>query len=77
MRIRDRGSGISAEKLEKIGQPFFRAHNDEKPGSGLGLAIVKALVDRLGGDFSLHSTLGRGTVAVVKFPIASNFERAA
>ena len=77
LTIRDQGSGISAEKLQKIGQPFFRAHNDEKPGSGLGLAIVKALVDRLGGDFSLHSTLGRGTIAIVKFPIATHLERAA
>ncbi|HEY2446396.1 MAG TPA: ATP-binding protein [Rhizomicrobium sp.] len=66
--VRDRGAGISAEKLRFIGQPFFQAHetSTRKPGSGLGLAIVKKLTQRLGGEFTIASAPGAGTTVTVR-----------
>lgn len=69
--VRDRGTGIAPDKLRLIGQPFLQAHNAtaRKPGSGLGLAIVKTLVDRLGGEFTVDSALGKGTIVTVRLPL--------
>jgi signal transduction histidine kinase len=69
--VRDNGHGIPADKIRFIGQPFFQAHQatSRKPGSGLGLAIVKKLAERLGGDFTLESTVGVGTRAMVRLPL--------
>src|SRR4029077_12888171 len=68
--VQDRGSGIAADRLRLIGQPFFQAHNAtaRMPGSGLGLAIVKTLVGRLGAELTIKSVLGRGTTAIVDLP---------
>jgi two-component system cell cycle sensor histidine kinase PleC len=68
--VRDRGAGISAEKLRFVGQPFFQAHetSTRKPGSGLGLAIVKKLTQRLGGEFAIASSPGAGTTVSVRLP---------
>ena len=69
--VRDNGIGIPAEKLRYIGQPFFQAHQaaSRRPGSGLGLAIVKKLIERLGGEFAIQSTVGVGTRALVRLPL--------
>lgn len=38
-------------------------------GSGLGLAIAKSLAELHGGDMHIRSTLGKGTVVVVRLPL--------
>lgn len=77
--VRDYGMGIPADKLRHIGQPFFQAHSGSvrKPGSGLGVAIVKKLVERLGGEFAITSTVGVGTTVTVRLPrVGPSFEAA-
>jgi signal transduction histidine kinase len=41
----------------------------ERAGSGLGLAIVKAAMEARGGTVSVASSLGRGTVFTLRFPL--------
>jgi two-component system, NtrC family, sensor histidine kinase HydH len=62
----DRGSGISAENLNTIFNPFFTT----KPqGVGLGLAIVAKIVDEHGGKIAVESEPGRGSVFRIVVPM--------
>ncbi len=70
--IQDRGIGMSAEDLEKIGQPFIQADSayDRKyEGTGLGLSIVKGLAYLHGGSVDIQSALGEGTCVTVRLPL--------
>ena len=65
--VRDNGSGIKPEYLERIWDPFFTT---KKHGTGLGLATVLSIVRKFGGDIGLQSTVGVGTVFSVFLPLA-------
>jgi CheY-like chemotaxis protein len=65
--VRDNGSGIKPEYLERIWDPFFTT---KKHGTGLGLATVLSIVRKLGGEIGLQSVVGVGTVFSVFLPIA-------
>lgn len=65
VKIQDTGEGIAADHLEKIFHPAFTT----KPqGTGLGLAIVEKILWDHGGEITVDSTVGRGTLFVVKLP---------
>jgi two-component system sensor histidine kinase RegB len=70
LEVQDTGAGISAEMLPRVGEPFFTTR---QPGSGMGLGVflARSLSEQLGGSFSLTSTLGRGTRAVVSVPLVA------
>lgn len=60
----DTGIGISKEDVEKIFQDFMQVDEDIQlryGGSGLGLFICKRLVEMMGGQVTVESTLGKGT----------------
>ncbi len=63
----DRGSGIDPKHLENIFNPFFTTKAE---GVGLGLAIVSKIVDEHGGQITVESTLGEGSVFRVYLPVA-------
>jgi len=65
--VRDNGSGIKPEHLEKIFAPFFTT---KKHGTGLGLATVLSIVRKHGGQIALDSQVGVGTVFTVYLPQA-------
>jgi two-component system, cell cycle sensor histidine kinase and response regulator CckA len=65
--VRDNGSGIKPEHLERIWDPFFTT---KKHGTGLGLATVLSIVRKLGGEIGLQSSVGVGTVFSVFLPLA-------
>jgi CheY-like chemotaxis protein len=65
--VRDNGSGIKPEHLEKIWDPFFTT---KKHGTGLGLATVLSIVRQHGGMIGVDSTLGIGTVFTLFLPVA-------
>jgi signal transduction histidine kinase/CheY-like chemotaxis protein len=67
IEVRDNGSGIKPEHLEKIFDPFFTT---KKTGTGLGLATVLSIVKRHGGQIGLDSEMGVGTTFTVFLPRA-------
>jgi len=70
--IADTGIGIGKDALTKLGRPFEQVESQltkSHQGSGLGLAIAKSLVDLHGGRMRIRSTLGKGTLVVVRLPL--------
>jgi signal transduction histidine kinase len=63
----DNGSGIESKYLDKIFDMFYRS-NEKSLGAGLGLYIVKEIIDRLGGEITVHSALNVGTTFKIKLP---------
>jgi signal transduction histidine kinase len=57
--VRDTGTGIKQENLEKIFEPFFTTKGNM--GTGIGLWIAKQLVERRGGQISVSSSTGNGS----------------
>jgi len=65
----DRGSGIAPKDRESIFNPFFTTKSS---GVGLGLAIVSKIVDEHGGQISVESEPGAGSVFRVFLPVREN-----
>jgi len=63
-QVEDTGIGIAAEQLEAIFLPFQQVdeQNRKAEGTGLGLAISRQLVQMMGGEVKVKSTLGKGSV---------------
>jgi len=70
-RIKDTGLGISKEDQEKVFEPFRQVKGElnTQDGTGLGLAITRRFVRLMGGDVSLTSTPGAGSVFRFEVPI--------
>ena len=65
LRISDHGPGIPREDLERIFEPFYRAHQGDH-GSGLGLAIARGFLESNGGRIRAESLPGQGTSFVIQ-----------
>ncbi len=76
IEIADTGSGIPADKLEKVYDPFYTTKEPGK-GTGLGLFIVRQIVERNKGRISLESAVGKGTTFFLDFPAAKAITAAA
>jgi len=72
LAIADSGIGIAKDALARLGRPFEQVESQltkSHQGSGLGLAISKSLVELHGGVMHIRSTLGKGTLVVVRLPL--------
>ncbi len=70
-RVADTGIGISAETQARLFRPFVQADETitrAHGGTGLGLAITRRLAQLLGGDVSLASELGKGSIFTLRVP---------
>ena len=65
--VRDRGSGMSAEVLGRVGEPFYTTKPPDR-GMGLGLFLSRTVVEQLGGELRIDSAPGRGTSVVIDLP---------
>jgi signal transduction histidine kinase len=73
IEVRDQGVGIRAEDLPKLFQRFSRISSDETraiSGTGLGLYIARQLVRRHGGEITVTSRPGAGSVFAISLPLA-------
>lgn len=66
--VADTGHGIPQGIMKKIFEPFFTTKEVGK-GTGLGLSITYDIVRKHGGDISVESDWGKGTMFVVRLPI--------
>jgi signal transduction histidine kinase/ActR/RegA family two-component response regulator len=62
--VRDNGEGLSPEKLTQLFQPFNRLGQEAgvEQGTGIGLVVSKRLVELMGGEIGVTSTVGVGSV---------------
>ena len=67
VRVRDNGSGIPQEAIDKIFNPFFTTKPTDK-GTGLGLAISNDIVRQHGGTIAVTSEAGEFTEMLVTLP---------
>ena len=69
--VEDTGEGIPAHHLDRLFERFYRvdrARSRELGGTGLGLAIVKHLAKAHGGEVSVESRFGEGTLFMIELP---------
>ena len=70
IEVADTGSGIPAEQLSRIYDPFFTTKDIGK-GMGLGLSITYGIVQEHGGAMTCDSAVGQGTRFTISLPHAS------
>ena len=66
IRVRDNGMGISEERLQRLGEPFFS--NKEK-GTGLGLMLCFRIIRQHHGTIHFKSKENEGTTVEIRLPI--------
>ena len=72
IEVRDQGTGIPQDHLDRIFERFYRvdkARSRERGGTGLGLAIVKHIAQVHGGQVSVTSAVGQGSTFTVRLPL--------
>ncbi|MCK4763701.1 MAG: response regulator [Candidatus Aminicenantes bacterium] len=70
LAVEDSGNGIPADQEELIFDVFWRQESPDiagPAGTGLGLAITKRLVEMMGGEISVESEVGKGSIFWVLF----------
>jgi signal transduction histidine kinase len=72
LAVQDHGVGIPAADLSHIFERFHRASNVQGriSGTGIGLASARQIVEQHGGDLTVRSTEGQGSVFTVLLPLA-------
>lgn len=74
IEVADSGLGIPPEQLPDIFEAFRRGSNyaqRERQGAGLGLSITKEIITRMGGEISVSSEPGRGSIFTILLPMES------
>ncbi|NIO72295.1 MAG: sensor histidine kinase [Anaerolineae bacterium] len=69
IEVADTGPGIPQEELPRVWEELYRGQSARGvPGSGLGLTLVRAIVEGHGGQVTLRSRVGQGTVVTMRLP---------
>ncbi len=66
--VHDTGAGIAPDRLGELFQPFAQLRADKR-GTGLGLDITRRIVELMGGEVGVHSTLGQGSCFWFSVPL--------
>lgn len=68
LRVSESGSGINAQDLERIFEPFFTRKKMGRSGTGLGMAVVWGAVKDHNGYIDVESSPGKGSIFSLYFP---------
>ncbi|GAB6091248.1 hypothetical protein JCM12856_28420 [Spirochaeta dissipatitropha] len=71
--ISDNGTGIPAELLQQVFNPFYTTKPVDK-GTGLGLSVTYGIIQEMGGEIEIQSDEGHGTMVLIRLPIAGDGE---
>ena len=75
VRVEDNGSGIAAELLPFVFEPFRRGDAPPEAGLGIGLAVARRIVEAHGGTVHAASSgAGNGATFVVQIPLANKMD---
>jgi signal transduction histidine kinase len=69
--VKDHGVGIPADKLPKLGEPFFSMKEN---GTGLGLMVCHRIIEAHKGDIRIESKVNEGTKVDILLPISKETE---
>jgi len=67
--VKDNGCGISKERLQKIGEPFY---SSKEKGTGLGLTVSYKIVQSHNGSIIFDSEIGCGTTVNITLPVVQD-----
>ena len=72
--IEDTGEGLTVENMAQLFQPFNRLgkESSKEEGTGIGLVVSKRLVELMGGEIGVESTMGKGSVFWVEFDLTDS-----
>jgi signal transduction histidine kinase len=70
IRISDDGPGMPKEVQAKIFEPFFTTKSAGK-GTGLGLSVSYGIIKDHGGEISVESEIGKGTMFIISLPVGT------
>jgi PAS domain S-box-containing protein len=73
IKVSDTGTGIPPAIIDKIFEPYFTTKTVEE-GTGLGLATIHSIVENYSGKIMVSSTMGKGSVFTLYFPITQTSE---
>ncbi len=71
LAVSDEGSGIPADKIALVTEPFYRvdkARSRKQGGAGLGLSLCQMIAQAHGGTLNIQSTEGQGTTIAMTWP---------
>ena len=71
LRVRDSGIGLTPEQMDRLFEAFAQADTSTSSrygGTGLGLAITKRFCHLMGGDVTVESEIGKGSVFTIQLP---------
>ncbi len=71
--VQDTGDGLTADKMAHLFQPFNRLGKEgsDEQGTGIGLVVSKRLVEQMGGELGVISTVGVGSVFWMELALIS------
>ena len=72
LRVTDTGIGMSAEQSASVFDAFTQIDDRDSrgvQGTGLGLTITRRLVEAMGGEITVESEMGRGSVFTIRVPV--------